>query len=53
MAVVAAHAFDKEVEQMLLADMEGSVEMQPGELDEKSYWFEFGTRLTRLTAPIQ
>ena len=53
MAVMADHAFNKEVEQMLLADMENSVEMQPGDLDEKSYWFKLGVRLARLTAPIQ
>ena len=53
MAVVADHAFNKEVEQMLLADMGQSVEMQPGDLDEKSYWFKLGVRLARLTAPIQ
>ena len=52
-AVVADHAFNKEVEQMLLTDMEQSVEMQPGDLDEKSYWFKLGVRLARLTAPIQ
>jgi cardiolipin synthase len=34
-------------------DMENSVEMQPGDLDDKSFWFKFGTRLARLTAPIQ
>ena len=53
MAVMADHAFNKEVEQMLLADMEQSVEMQPGDLEEKSYWFKLGVRLARLTAPIQ
>ena len=53
MAVVADHAFNKEVEQMLLADMEDSVEMQPGDLDDKSYWFKLGVRLARLTAPVQ
>jgi len=53
MAVVADRAFNAEVEQMLLADMEKSVEMQPGDLDKKSYWFKLGTRLARLTAPVQ
>ena len=53
MAVVADRAFNAEVEQMLLADMEKSVEMQPGDLEKKSFWFRLGTRLARLTAPIQ
>jgi len=53
MAVVYDLDFGKEIEEMLLADMEESVEMQPGDLDKKSYWFKLGTRLARLTAPIQ
>ena len=53
MAVVADPAFAVEVEQMLLADMENSVEMQPDDLEKKSFWFKLGTRLARLTAPIQ
>ena len=42
-----------EHEQMLLADLEESVEMQPGDLHEKSFWFKLGTRLARLPAPVQ
>jgi len=38
---------------MLLADIEQSVEMQPGDLEKKSFWFKLGTRLARLTAPVQ
>jgi len=53
MAVMYDPAFAKEIEEMLLADMADSVEMQPGDLDKKSYWFRLGTRLARLTAPIQ
>ena len=53
MAVVADPAFATEVEQMLLTDMAKSVEMQPGDLDKKSFWFKLGTRLARLTSPIQ
>jgi phosphatidylserine/phosphatidylglycerophosphate/cardiolipin synthase-like enzyme len=53
MAVVADPAFNTEVEQMLLADMEKSVEMQPGDLANKSFWFRLGTRLARLTSPVQ
>jgi len=51
--VVADPAFNAEVEQMLLADLEESVEMQPGDLDRKSFWFKLGTRLARLTATVQ
>lgn len=53
MAVVYERDFASQVEQMLIADMEKSVEMQPGDLAGKSYWFKLGTRLARLTAPIQ
>ncbi|MGB6336140.1 MAG: cardiolipin synthase [Thermoanaerobaculia bacterium] len=52
-AVVADPAFAAEVEQMLIADMEKSVEMQPGDVEKKSFWFRLGTRLARLTSPIQ
>jgi cardiolipin synthase len=53
MAVVADQAFNTEVEQMLLADMNNSEEMQPGDLAEKSFGFKLASRLARLTAPIQ
>ena len=53
MCVVADPTFNTEVEQMLLADIEKSVGMQPGDLDKKSFWFKLGTRLARLTSPIQ
>ncbi len=53
MAVVDDHSFAQEVEQMLITDMEQSVEMQPGDFDKKSFWFKLGTRLARLTSPIQ
>ena len=53
MAVVADPACNAEVEQMLFADTEKSVEMQPGDLEKKSFWFNLGTRLARLTAPVQ
>ena len=46
-------AFNAEVEQMLLADMERSVEMKPGDLEKKSFRFKLGTRLAWLTAPVQ
>ena len=53
MAVVNDPVFAAEVEQMLIDDMEQSVEMQPGDLEKKGFWFRLGTRLARLTAPLQ
>jgi cardiolipin synthase A/B len=53
MAMVADRGFAAEIEKMLLADMEDCFEMQPGDLAKKSYWFRLGTRLARLTSPIQ
>jgi cardiolipin synthase len=53
MAVVADSAFATEVEQMLLDDFESSVEMQPGDYENRSFWFKLAVRLARLTAPIQ
>jgi len=53
MAMVADRGFAAEIEQMLLTDMEDCVEMQPGALAKKSFWFRLGTRLARLTSPIQ
>jgi hypothetical protein len=45
--------FAAEVEQMLLDDFEKSVEMQPGDYENRSFWFKLGVRLARLTAPVQ
>ncbi|MFA9472410.1 MAG: cardiolipin synthase, partial [Deltaproteobacteria bacterium] len=53
MAVVANQAFAAEVEQMLLDDFEKSVEMHPGDYENRSFWFKLSVRLARLTAPIQ
>jgi cardiolipin synthase len=53
MAVVADPTFAAEIEQMLLDDFEKSVEMQPGDYENKSFWFKLGVRLARLTAPVQ
>ena len=53
MAVVANHAFAAEVEQMLLDDFEKSVEMHPGDYENRSFWFKLSVSLARLTAPIQ
>jgi hypothetical protein len=38
---------------MLLQDLERSVEMQPGDYENKPYWFRLAVRASRLTAPIQ
>ncbi len=53
MAVVADATFVGEVEQMLLADFEKSVEMHPGDYENRSFWFKLAVRLARLTAPVQ
>ena len=53
MAVVADPAFATEVEKMLLDDFESSVEMRPGDYENRSFWFKLSVRLARLTAPIQ
>ena len=53
MAVIADTTFATEVEQMLLDDFDKSVEMQPGDYENRSFWFKLGVRLARLTAPVQ
>ena len=52
-ANIADAAFVDEVERMFEADFANSRRMQPGELDEKSFWFKLGVKVARLTAPIQ
>ena len=52
-SMTADKEFTAEVEQMFVADFEKSREMQPGEVDERSFWFRFATRLARLTSPVQ
>ena len=52
-AVIYDRTFAAEVEQMLLQDLERSVEMQPGDYENKPYWFRLAVRASRLTAPIQ
>ena len=51
MAVVADRTFASEVEKMLLDDMEKSVEMKPGDYENRPFWFRLGVRLARLAAP--
>ena len=53
MAVVADPPFASEVEQMLMNDFESSVEMKPGDYENRSLGFKIAVRLARLTAPIQ
>ena len=53
MAVVADQDFASQVERMLEADLAKSRLMAPGEYDAKPWWFRFGVRLARLTAPVQ
>jgi cardiolipin synthase len=53
MAVVADTAFASEVEQMFLDDFASSVQMKPGDYENRSFWFKLGVRLARLTAPVQ
>ena len=52
-AGIADHDFASEIERMLENDFARSRQMQPGEFDAKPWWFRFGVRLARLTAPIQ
>ena len=52
-AVFADRDFASQVERMLEADFAKSRLMAPGEYDEKPWWFRFGVRLARLTAPVQ
>jgi cardiolipin synthase len=52
-AVVSDDDFASEVENMLEADFSESRLMEPGECDRKPWWFRFGVRLARLTAPVQ
>jgi cardiolipin synthase len=52
-AVVMDDGFAAEVEAMFEADLARARLMEPGEYDHKPWWFRFGVRLARLTAPIQ
>ncbi len=52
-AVVAEPGFVADVERMFEADFARSRQMEPGELEEKSFWFKLGVKLARLTSPIQ
>ena len=52
-AVIADQDFASQVERMFEADFATSRLMDPGEYDRKPWWFRFGVRLARLTAPVQ
>jgi len=52
-AAISDAAFAAEVERMFEADFARSRVMELGEYDHKPWWFRFGARLARLTAPVQ
>jgi cardiolipin synthase len=51
-AFVADEDFASEAEKMFLDDFALSREVQPGDYSDRSFWFKFAVRLSRLTAPI-
>ena len=51
--VVADQAFAEEIEQMLKDDFSQAKEMTKSDVDDRSFWFKLGTRLARLTSPVQ
>ena len=52
-AVMTDMAFAQQIEKMFLEDFKRSYEMQASDIEGRSTWFRFATRLARLTAPIQ
>ena len=52
-AAIADDDFASEIERMFETDFSKSRLMEPNEYDQKPWWFRFGVRLARLTAPIQ
>jgi len=52
-AVVVDAEFVSQVETMFERDFARSRKVPPGEYSDKSFWFRFGVRLARLTAPVQ
>jgi cardiolipin synthase len=52
-ALVADNGFASEVEQMFLEDFKRSRLMQPGDYNERGFWFKLAVRLARLSAPVQ
>ena len=51
--IVNDQKFAQEVEQMFTEDFALSREMTKSDVNDKSYWFKLGTRLARLTSPVQ
>ena len=52
-AFVAEPDFIERVEEMFNADFARSHAMEPGDFNQKSFWYRLGARLSRLTAPVQ
>ena len=52
-AVVADVGFAAAVERMFEADFARSRRMEPGEYEQKPWWFRFAVRAARLTSPVQ
>jgi cardiolipin synthase len=44
--------FASQAEQMFLDDFDRSRLMQPGDYDDRGFWFKFAVRLARLTSPV-
>ena len=51
--IVKDKAFASEIETMLLDDMSHAREMTVEELEQKPFWFNFATKVARLTSPLQ
>lgn len=52
-ALIADDAFAKQIETMLEEDFSNAEYMRPGAYSRKPWWFRFGVKLARLTAPVQ
>jgi cardiolipin synthase len=51
--VVADAAFAAQVERMLTEDFAHAREMTEADVSKRSFWFKLGTRIARLTSPVQ
>lgn len=52
-SLVADEEFAAEIEKMFENDFAHAREMTEADVDDRSYWFTLGTRLARLTSPVQ
>jgi cardiolipin synthase len=52
-AILVEPEFVSLVEQMLEADFAESRQMEPSDLENRSFWFKLAVRLARLTSPVQ